>query len=94
MKFEEELTIENRARQSKRQSEFIRRETNGENIYTLFWVWCQAYKENTDEKTFRRFLKQENKTLNFWQEKYLNEKYFGYKYTYDNKNQKWEIVKL
>lgn len=36
MKFEEELTIENRARQSKRQSEFIRREINGENIYTLF----------------------------------------------------------
>ena len=96
MTFGQQLIMENRFRNDKWQRENRKREINGENIYTDFCVYCNCYLDNeskTDTKQFDKWLKQENRFINFWQLKYLREKYFGYKYTYIHENQKWEIIK-
>lgn len=97
MTFEQELRLENRLRQEREHNAILKRKINGETIYSLYCVWCNAYgteEMKTNENCFKEWLNQEREELTFWQEKHLREKYFGYKYTYDNKNQKWEIVKL
>lgn len=60
--------------------DFSKREINGENIYILFCIWCNAFFESNGKNNinlFKKFLKRENKTLSFCHQKYLNEKYFS-----------------
>lgn len=70
------------------------RQALGEDVYTLFWVWCQAKRHGQDTdnpKVFGQYLKDNEIELTFWQRKHLAEKYFGYKYDWDNTKQKWNI---
>lgn len=73
------------------------RQALGEDVYTLFWVWCQAKRHGQDtdnDKVFSQYLKDNNIELSFWQKKYLAEKYFGYRYEWNNEQQKWYIGKV
>ena len=69
-------------REEKRQQENTKRQNReflGEDIYTLFYAWCNAFNDanNVNNYTlFKDFLKTENITLNKTQENYLIEKYF------------------
>ena len=69
-------------REEKRQEENTKSQNRkflGENIYTLFCVWCNAFNNNNGKnniKLFERFLSQENYQVNDYQLKYLKEKYF------------------
>lgn len=72
------------------------RNLSGKNDYTMFRIWCDAYysrEKVKDVKLFGKYLKEEGIELTFWQLKYLAEKYFGYKYKYDVKTEKWTIEK-
>lgn len=72
------------------------RNLSGKNVYTMFLIWRDAYysrEEVKDFKLFGKYLKEEGIELTFWQLKYLAEKYFGYKYKYDVKMEKWTIEK-
>ena len=69
----------------------------GEDVYTLFWVWCQAKRHGQDtdnDKVFSQYIKENNIELSFWQKKYLAEKYFGYRYEWQQDKQKWLITKI
>lgn len=49
-------------------------------------------------KLFREYLKSEKKTFNrhipdFWIKKKIAEKYFGYKYVFNNQNNRWKASK-
>ena len=97
MTFEEEIRILQRERQKKETQERQRNENLGENVYTQYCLYCNAYlteESKTNEEQFMAWLKKKWKMLNFFQLKHLREKYFGYKYTYDNEKQGWEIEKL
>ena len=66
----------------------------GENIYTLFCIWCNAFRNGegkTNPNEFALFLKTENIGITPTQRRYLAEKYFGYKYEYKHDKGKWEI---
>lgn len=71
-----------------------RREFTGENIYTLFWVWCNTQKDSVElrqtPEVFGEWLKRENITLTFWQRKHIAEKYFGYEFKWNEKTNKWD----
>ena len=72
------------------------REYSGENIYTRFSLWCDAYKngkEKNNPNTFAQFLKIEGITLTFRQRKWIAQKYFGFNFNYNYDKQKWEITK-
>lgn len=72
------------------------RQALGEDIYTIFWVWCQAKwhgKFTTNIRLFDKYCKDNNIELTFWQRKHLAEKYFGYKYEYDHDKEKWNITR-
>lgn len=69
----------------------------GEHIYTDFRIWCNAFRDaqgKTDAKVFSEYLKEQNVSLSFWQKKHLAEKYFGYKYEWNDEEQKWKIRKV
>lgn len=68
------------------------RKVTGEEQYVLFCAWCNAFnygEGKNDPKVFKQYLKEENIELNFWQKKYLSEKYFNYEYKWDNDNGCW-----
>ncbi len=73
------------------------KESTGENIYTEFKAWCNAYKKGqgkNNPNTFAEFLKAEKKTLTFYQRKYIAEKYFGFKFVYNQEKNDWEIKRV
>lgn len=73
------------------------RERNGEALYTTFCLWCNAFKEGKKKnsaKAFAEFLAEEKIELTFWQKKHIAEKYFGYQFEWDNKEEKWFTKKL
>lgn len=92
--FNKIITILSKER-NERDRQFIKgRILRGEHIYTDFCLWCLAFDhrgEETNVFTFDNFLKEESITLTFWQRKHLMEKYFGFKYNYDAKKNKWTI---
>jgi hypothetical protein len=66
MTFEQELRLENRLRQEREYNAILKRKINGETIYTLYCVWCNAYgteEMKTNEDCFREWLKQEREEL-------------------------------
>lgn len=68
------------------------RKLRGDDTYTFFCLWCNAFNHGEgqdDSKLFAKFLKEENITLTSYQRRYLAEKYFGFKFEYDEKNAKW-----
>lgn len=71
-----------------------RREVTGENIYTLFWVWCNTQKDSAKlrqtPEVFGEWLKRENITLTFWQRKSIAENHFGYVFKWNENTNKWE----
>lgn len=91
------LKIENTTRLLKEHYKHKHEQINGEDIYIEFKVWCNAYNSGNGKnnaKLFAKFLKEQEIELNFWQKKYLAEKYFGYKYNFDRKKSDWEIKKV
>ena len=67
----------------------------GENIYGLFCLWCNAFRNGegkTNPNEFALFLKTENIGITPTQRRYLAEKYFGYKFKYNYETKKWDIV--
>ena len=70
------------------------RKALGEDVYILFKCWCTFFKNQqgyNNAEYFAQFLKEQNRTLNFWQKKHLLEEYFGYVFNWDMKNEKWDI---
>ena len=70
------------------------KEEKGEDVYLDYKIWCNTkaridWKNNAD--VFGQWLKDNNISLTFYQRRYLAEKYFGARFTYDSNNQKWEI---
>ena len=95
MELYEELRIENHDRNQEWHFNAHKRTTNGENIYVEYLVYCNCYgASRNDFNSFQAWLETTKHKLTFWQEKHLKEKYFGYKYTYDNENKTWGIEKL
>ena len=95
--FIEQLKIENECRTKNHYLQEFKKELYGENIYSKFCIWCNAFNNSngkTDANLFAKFLKQENIELTFWQRKHLAEKYFGYKYEYKHDKGEWEITKI
>lgn len=94
--FEEMVIEEHKIKERSRQYESLHREATGENQYSRFCIWCNAFNEGQgklNSKIFAKYLKEENIELNFWQKKYLAEKYFGFEYTYNYNKDKWLIKK-
>lgn len=83
-------------RHQKERQEALTNEKSGENEYTKFKCWCNAFKNGkgqNDARVFAEYLKEEGKELEFNQKKYLAEKYFGYKYEYNYETHEWETHK-
>ena len=60
------------------QKEYEQRVYDGEDMFTLFKLWCLAFEHDmTNIDTFRAYLKVEQITLTKHQENYLTNKYFG-----------------
>jgi hypothetical protein len=94
--FEEMAQDEHEIRRKEAKRELEKFFLMGENHYTKFCVWCNAFykgKGKNDAHLFAKFLEEEKVELNFWQKKHLAEKYFGYDYQYDSNNKKWKIIK-
>lgn len=92
-----ELTEISKERKNKEHWDRLWQDSIGENIYTEFKAWCNAYKKGQGKdnpNTFAEYLKTENLELTFWQRKHLAEKYFGYKYEYKHDKEEWEIKKV
>ena len=94
--FEQMIAEEYEIRIKKEREEKLMRALKGEDQYTDFCLWCNAFNKGqgkNDLKTFKRYLKETNSTINFWQGKHLAEKYFGFEYNWDNDTRKWIISK-
>lgn len=72
-----------------------KRELLGENIYTLFWVWCNTKKDGKElrksPKVFGEWLKKENIILKPYQRKAIAENHFGYVYEWNYDKGKYII---
>ena len=80
-----------------RHEKHLKKEQNGEHVYLNFWLWCQGYNEGTgttDSKLFKEYLAKTNTELNFWQKKYIAEKYFNYVYEWNTIESKWIIKRI
>lgn len=74
----------------------VHNRVTGESIYTMYKCWCNGWRngeDKTNAKVFAEYLKEKNIELTFLQRKHLAEKYFGYKYVYNNEKQDWDIIK-
>ena len=94
MNFDEDIRFEQAYRQKKEYEELIRKENNGDYIYTRFCVWCNAYKNGEgkhDYKLFEQYIKENGIEPNWWQRKRIYENYFGFLFEY--KSDKWVRVK-
>lgn len=95
--FEKLITQVNNERIKDEVRERHRREFTGENIYTLFWVWCNTQKNSVElrktPKVFGEWLKSENITLTSVQRKAIAENHFGYVFIWDKNNNKWKKEK-
>lgn len=61
------------------------------NVYAIFELYCRAFEKKINLETFKTYRK-ENK-INFWIAKKISEKYFGLKFQFDYKKNKWlEVV--
>lgn len=61
------------------------------NVYAIFELYCRAFEKKINLETFKTYRK-ENK-INFWIAKKITEKYFGLKFQFDYKKNKWlEVV--
>ena len=77
-----------------RHYDHLKKEECGEYIYHSFSLWCGCFEPNKDRnsaKVFAEYLKERNITLTFFQRKYLSEKYFGFKFEWDEEQNKWII---
>lgn len=73
-----------------------KRKLYGDDIYTLYCIWCNAFKQGKGKENpylFAQFLWSENITLSFWQRKHIAETYFGYKFTYNYTLNDWEVTR-
>jgi hypothetical protein len=62
----------------KQQKEHAQKTYDGENIFTIFKLWCLAFEHDmTDVAVFKCYLNVENITLTEHQNEYLMNKYFG-----------------
>lgn len=94
--FEKMIAEEHEIRTRQEREQMHLRKITGENQYTDFCLWCNAFNKGqgkNDNQTFKRYMQEQNITLNFWQKKHLAEKYFGYEYKFDNDSRKWFIMK-
>lgn len=61
------------------------------NVYSVFELYCRAFEKEIKLETFKTYRKK-NK-INFWIAKKITEKYFGLKFQFDYKKNKWlEVV--
>lgn len=69
-------------------------DNRAEQEYTLFCCWCRAYKDNQfSEQNLKYYQQQENKNFDFWLKKRIAELFFGYKFIFDHKLDKWIRLK-
>ena len=97
--FEEEILIEHNSRNQRESRERHLREVRGEYIYLDFCVWCNCqgdtdYKLRNNERAFAEWLKRENRTLTFWQRKWIAENHFGWQFTWNEEKEEWESRKV
>lgn len=81
-------------RMAQQAQEWKTQQALGEDIYTMFCVWCNGYRNGNGKdsaKVFGAYLKAQGIELDFCQKKHLAEKYFGYTFEYDGEKQKWNI---
>ena len=61
--------------------------------YSLFCVWCRAYKNaQFTEQNFKEYVKNE-KELSFWIKKRIFELFFNYEFNFDYNSNKWKFIK-
>ena len=61
--------------------------------YSLFCVWCRAYKHaQFTEQNFKEYVKTE-KELSFWIKKRIFELFFNYEFNFDYNSNKWKFIK-
>ena len=87
-----ELVHNDRVTNQRREQE--RKQHNGETIYAMYCVWCNAFKGSkgkNDYKQFLEYMKEENVEVSFWQFKKIAENHFNFYYEYDANNKKWNI---
>lgn len=61
--------------------------------YALFSIWCRMNEKQPTEENFKDYIKAENKSFDFWQNKYIYETYFNYEFCYDYETKKWHCNK-
>ena len=82
-------------RASKRYIEQARKTANGDYIYSSFGLWCQAYnKDRKSAKVFAEYLRDKEITLTPLQRRHIAEEYFGFKFNYDDENDKWVVDRI
>ena len=92
--FEEMIKECEKERRKKQFYETNKKRVDGEYIYIMFCVWCNAYKNvagKHDYKVFEQYIKENNIVANWWQKKRIYENHFGFKFEY--KDNKWIRVK-
>lgn len=59
-------------------------------LYSNYWAWCRANIIDTnDYKNFKKFIKKTNTQCSFWIKKAVFEKYFGFEFTFNYEQKKW-----
>lgn len=96
MDFDEEARLAHKERVLQEYNEREYKELFGENIYTNYCLWCNAFADNRAKISARKFgeyVKENKIELTDRQRVHIAEKYFGIKMQYNYETEKWEIVK-
>lgn len=60
--------------------------------YALFSIYCRINEIEPTENNFKKYIKNENKTFDFWENNYIYETYFGYEFSYEYINENSELT--
>ena len=87
------LREENERRLKKQYWERQHRKIRGEDIYSLYCVWCNGFaneKAKTNARVFAKWLKNEKIELTQFQRKWLLENRFGFTLVWNEEKNDWE----
>lgn len=95
--FDEFETLARKIQAERKLEEYYRYnslEFKAESIMVDFRLWCYANeKDDKDEKLFKKNI-EDKPHICFWIRKYIAEKYWNYKYTYNYEKNKWIADKI
>lgn len=91
--FEKEIAIEHLSRLNEWRWRTKIRELRGEYIYTDFCVWCNCQGKpelRNDQRVFAKWLKDTKTVLTEYQRQCIATKYYGWEFTWNIEEKKWE----